>query len=76
MKKQHTPIKDRTWMEAARRAKGFTQAEVAQAANVSTPYYNRVENGLDTPSIVIGLLICKKIEQPPERFLTERTIKS
>lgn len=64
-------IMDRTWMERARRERGFTQAQVAEAAKITTAAYNRIENGLFTPNVVTGLLICEKIGVSPRGFLTE-----
>jgi len=67
-------VMDRTWLERARREKGFTQAQVAEAAKITTAGYNRIEMGLFTPGIVTGLLICDKLGVSPRQFLTERPI--
>lgn len=67
-------IMDRTWLERARRNKGFTQEQVAEAAQITTAGYNRIEKGLYTPGIVTGLLICDKLGCSPRQFLTERPI--
>lgn len=67
-------VVDRTWMERSRREKGFTQAQVAEAAHITTAGYNRIEKGLYTPSIVAGLLICDKLGESPRQFLSERPI--
>lgn len=65
-------IMDRTWMERARREKGFTQAQVAEAARISTAAYNRIELGLYTPNVVTGILICDKLGCSPRNYVTER----
>lgn len=39
-------VRDRTWLEKARRVSGKTQKEVADAAGCSETYYNRIEKGL------------------------------
>ncbi|MBQ9740847.1 MAG: helix-turn-helix transcriptional regulator [Kiritimatiellae bacterium] len=67
-------VMDRTWLERARREKGFTQEQVAEAAKITTAGYNRIEKGLFTPGIVTGLLICDKLGISPRQFLTERPI--
>ena len=67
-------IMDRTWLERARREKGLTQEQVAQAARITTAGYNRIEKGLFTPGIVAGMLICDKVGCSPRQFLTERPV--
>ncbi|MBP3636478.1 MAG: helix-turn-helix transcriptional regulator [Clostridia bacterium] len=67
-------VMDRTWLERARREKGFTQEQVAEAAKITTAGYNRIEKGLFTPGVVTGLLICDKLGVSPRQFLTERPI--
>lgn len=67
-------IMDRTWMERARREKGFTQEQVADAARITTAGYNRIENGLFTPGVVTAILICDKLGVSPRQFLTERPV--
>ena len=67
-------VMDRTWLERARREKGFTQEQVAEAPKITTAGYNRIEKGLFTPGIVTGLLICDKLGISPRQFLTERPI--
>ncbi len=72
---RETAIKDRTWMEKARRDKGLTQLEVAQAIGVTAAYYNRLEKGFYTPSVVAGIKICDYLGLNVRAFLSERTIK-
>jgi transcriptional regulator with XRE-family HTH domain len=67
-------IMDRTWLERARREKGLTQAQVAEAACITTAAYNRIEMGLFTPGVVTGLLICDKLGISPREFLSERPV--
>lgn len=66
---------DRTWMEKVRREKGFTQAQVAQAAGVTTAFYNRIERGFYVPNVVAGVKICDFLDINVRAFLTERVIK-
>lgn len=66
---------DRTWMERARREKNYTQAQVAQAAGVTTAFYNRIEKGFYTPGVVTALLITDFLGLDVRHFLTERPIK-
>lgn len=67
-------IMDRTWLERARREKGYTQSQVAEAAKITVAGYNRIELGLYTPGIVTALLICDKLGCSPRQFLTERPV--
>ncbi len=67
-------IMDRAWLERARREKGFTQQQVADAAHITVAGYNRIEKGLYTPSIIAGLLICDKLGCSPRQFLSERPV--
>ena len=67
-------IMDRTWLERARREKGLTQEQVAEAAHITTAGYNRIEKGLYTPTVVSALLICDKLGCSPRNFLTERPV--
>jgi len=67
-------IMDRTWLEKARREKGHTQIEVAQAANVTAAFYNRVEKGLYTPNVVTGVLITDFLGLDVHAFINEKPI--
>ena len=72
-----TPAKyyyDRTWMERARLAKGFTESHMARVADTSASNYHRVEKGLQTPDVRRGLAICRELDLKPEMFLTEKKI--
>lgn len=68
-------IYDRSWMEKARRERGLTQSEVAQAANTSISNYSRVEKGLTEPDVKTALRICDFLRQSPRKFLNEMPIK-
>lgn len=67
-------LPDRTWMETARRLKGFSQKEVADAAGCSEVYYNRIEKGLQTPKVDIGLRITDFLGVDVHNFLNEKTL--
>ena len=67
-------VMDRTWLERARREKGFTQEQVAEAAKITTAGYNRIEKGLFTPGIVTGLLSSDQLGISPRQVLAERPI--
>ena len=45
-----------------RRRKNLTQDAVADAANISTKYYNLIENGKANPSITNIVNICKALD--------------
>ena len=68
-------IMDRSWLEKARRRKGFKQSEVAQAAGVTAAFYNRVEKGLYTPNVVAGVLIADFLGLDVHAFISEKPIK-
>ena len=67
-------LRDRTWLEKARRLKGFSQCEVAEAAGCSEVFYNRIEKGLQLPSIDIGLRITDFLGEDAHNFLKEYTL--
>ena len=67
-------LRDRTWLEKARRLKGFSQLEVAEAAGCSEVFYNRIEKGLQLPNIDIGLRIADFLGEDPHNFLHEKTL--
>lgn len=65
-------MRDRTWMEKARRLKEITQEEVAEAAGCSLVYYNRIERGLQVPNVDIALRICNYLGADVNNFTTEQ----
>lgn len=67
-------LRDRTWLEKARRLKGRTQDEVAEAAGCSVTFYNRIERGLQMPNVDIALRICQFLEVDAYEFLREKTL--
>ena len=67
-------LRDRTWMEMARRVKGLSQKEVAEAAGCSEVYYNRIEKGLQMPNVDIGLRIADFLGVDAHSFLNEKTL--
>lgn len=66
-------LRDRTWLEKARRLKGRSQKEVAEAAGCSEVFYNRIEKGLQIPNVVMGLRITDFLEVDAHNFLKEKT---
>lgn len=72
---KNNAIMDRTWLERARRDKGLTQAQVAEAAGITTAFYNRVEKGMHTPSVVFGIRICDAVGCNVRQFLAEKPVK-
>lgn len=49
-------------MKAARVKAGFTQAQIAEILNISTPAYNRYENGKSPIDIDKALRFCEACE--------------
>ena len=68
-------IINRTWMERARRDKGYTQSQVAAAAGVTTAYYNRIENGFCTPNVIVAIKVCDFLHLNVREFLKEKPFK-
>ena len=52
----------------AREAKGWTQAQLAEAIQVSRKTVNTVENGVFTPSTVIALKLARALGEPVEQL--------
>ena len=60
-------------MKELRGAAGLTQADLAQAVNVSRKTINTVENGVFTPSALLALKIAEALGKPVEQvFWIER----
>ena len=67
-------IYNRTWMEEARKKKGYSMANVADKAQVNVSVYCRIEKGLIEPGVKSGLRICNCLEVNPKMFLIEQQI--
>lgn len=67
-------VRDRTWLEKARRVSGKTQKEVADAAGCSETYYNRIEKGLQMPNVDMGLKIADFLAVDVHSFLREKVL--
>ena len=52
-------VRDRSWLEKARRLKGRTQGEVAEVAGCSEVFYNRIEKGLQLPNVELAVRIIR-----------------
>ena len=53
-------------LRQAREARGWTQAQLADAIGVSRKTVNTVENGVFVPSTVIALKLAAALEMPVE----------
>lgn len=49
------------WLKELRLKKGFTQNEVADAANIERPYYTMIETGKRNPSVTVAKSIANVI---------------
>ena len=67
-------IFDRTWMLKARLAMNLRQEDIADACKIAVGTYNRIENGLRTPSVKLGLMITDVLGVDVRNFLDERRI--
>jgi len=54
----------------AREAKGWTQAQLAEAIQVSRKTVNTVENGVFVPSTTIALKLARALGEPVERLFS------
>lgn len=57
-------------LRAAREARGWTQAELAQHAGVSRKTINTVENGVFVPSTLLALKLARVLERPVEALFS------
>ena len=74
MKKKEPELYDRTWMSKARALKGLLQVNAAEECGISPGFYNRIEQGVQTPNVRVGLVICKVLGVSPDVWLTEKRI--
>lgn len=51
----------RKWLKKNRLEKGFTQEEVAKAAQIGRAYYTMIENGTRKPSVIVSKKIGEKL---------------
>ena len=50
--------------------RGFTQEDLAHAANINEKYYGRIERGESSPTIAIFFCICNALDTTPNVFMT------
>ena len=60
-KKESAGARARTWLVAAREAKGMSQAAVAAAAGISQPSYSSIESGNSQPRVLTAKGIAKAL---------------
>lgn len=68
-------VRDRSWLEKARRLKGKTQGDVAEVAGCSEVFYNRIEKGLQLPNVDIAVRITDFLECDVHSFLDEKILR-
>lgn len=73
-KSDENALYDRTWMVKARNILNRTQQEAASDIGISQSYYNKLENGIRLPNVVVGLKICKALGVSPDVWLNEKRI--
>lgn len=59
-------------LREAREARGWTQAQLADAIGVSRKTVNTVENGVFVPSTVVALKLARALERPVEALFSLR----
>lgn len=67
-------VRDRSWLEKARRLKGKTQGEVAEVAGCSEVFYNRIEKGLQLPNVDLAVRITDFLDCDIHSFLDEKIL--
>jgi transcriptional regulator with XRE-family HTH domain len=72
--KRSEELYDRTWLEKARKIAGLRQYEVAENAGISQAFYNRIETGVQTPNVKIGVAIANVLGFSPNMWIDERKI--
>ena len=58
-------------MRAMRKIRKFTQAELAECANLSVPYISHIENGIKQPSLQAVVNIAEALECTADKLLYE-----
>ena len=74
LNKKEPELYDRTWMSKARALNGMLQVDVARECGISPGFYNRIEQGVQTPNVRVGLAICSILGVSPNVWLTEKRI--
>lgn len=69
-----TELYDRTWMVKARVMLGLTQGELARECSISQGFCNKIEQGVQTPNVRVGLMITKALGVAPDIWLSEKRI--
>lgn len=69
-----TELFDRTWMLKARTMMNLRQADVADACRISVGFYNKIEQGMQTPNVKLGIMITDVLGVDVRNFLDERKI--
>lgn len=53
-----------------RKQYGFTQEDLAQAANINEKYYGRIERGESSPTLEIFFCLCNALDTTPSIFMS------
>ena len=64
-----------TELRAAREASGKTQRQVAQEIGITEVSYQRIEYGLQRPSLITALLIARVLKSTVERLFGKEALK-
>lgn len=67
-------VRDRSWLEKARRLKGKSQSEVAEVAGCSEVFYNRIEKGLQLPNVDLAIRITDFLDCDIHSFISEKIL--
>ena len=69
-----TELYDRVWMAKARARAGLTQAAIAKTIGIAAGHYNRIEQGIQTPNVKIGVAIADALGFDVRMFIREKKI--
>lgn len=62
----------RTLLLDKRKRLGKTQQQIAEDANISLKSYQRIERGLQAPSVVVAIQIAKSLDSTVESLFTKK----
>ena len=69
---QKTELFDRLWMTKSRARAGLSQAAVAATVGITAGHYNKIEQGLLTPNVKLGVKIADALGFDIHMFIREK----
>ena len=69
-----TELYDRTWLVKARARLGLTQAQAGEASGISAGFYNKIEQGIQVPTVKHAIAISEALNFDVKMFAREKKI--